>query len=120
MVGYCLLCGAPLPSTATARRKFCNVECRKKWHRLQKNPSIRERHRVPPASQVDDPEIQKILDLPYEPTLRRELLKDHLKKRDERVRQNVLKEVERLKEETVLDPDTRRKVARFLAKERYA
>jgi hypothetical protein len=102
------------------RRKFCDVKCRKNWHRRQKNPEIDANGRVPPRTTITgDPEIDKILKLNTATTLQNTLLKDYLERRDERVRREALEGAEKWKEERVLDDATAKKIARFLAKDCY-
>ena len=112
----CLNCGAPLPKGSTVRRKFCCTACRVQWHKRQRNPSIDAKSKVPPSNGTGDKEVDKILALKAETTLRNTLLKDYLERRDERVRREALEGADQWKEERVLDPSTAKEVADFLAR----
>jgi hypothetical protein len=115
MVGSCLNCGGVLPRNGRTDRKFCTVKCRVQYNRIKKNPGRNHRMKEPPSAGTGDKDIDKILNLGYEATLRKTLLDDLLEQRKEAGRQEGLAEAEKWKEERVLDPDTRRKVSRFLA-----
>ena len=86
------------------------------WHKRQKNPSIDAKSKVPPSNGTGDPEVDRILRLEAETTLRNTLLKDYLEKRDEEVRRKALEGADKWKEERVLDASTAKEVADFLAK----
>ena len=116
-MGTCLSCGAPLPKGSTIRRRFCDPSCRRRWHRLKNKPSINPSRKIPPANGTGDPEIDKILALDTETTLRNTILKDYLERRDEQVRQKALEGAEKWKEERVLDATTAKRVGDWLAQQ---
>jgi len=114
----CLNCDTPIPRDAPAHRKFCdnNGACRVQYYRHKRNPNGGVRGKVaPPSNGTGDKAIDKILDLHYEATLRKRLLDELLDQRKEEGRRDAFADAEKWKEDRVLDPDTRRKVARFLA-----
>ena len=112
----CLNCGAPLPKGSTVRRRYCSTACRVHYNKRKNNPSIDAKGKVPPSNGTGDPDVDKILALKAETTLRNTLLKDYLERRDERVRREALEGADQWKEERVLDPSTAKEVADFLAR----
>jgi hypothetical protein len=112
-----LNCGGPLPKGSTVRRKYCSVQCRKQYHRHQKKPLIRQQAKVPPSNGTGDAELDAILFMKLEATLRNTLLKELLDKRREEGRRDALEDTEKWKEDRTLDDATAKKAARILAQD---
>ena len=100
-------------------RKYCDAACRKRYHRHKKNPSIREKAKVPPNPSIpDDPTqltIGQILQLNLPPTLRKAVLDLKTKVEEQDRELSRLQSEDEWKEERVLDERTAKEVARFLA-----
>ena len=116
-MGTCLSCGAPLPKGSTIRRRFCDDACRRRWHRLREKPSINPSRKIPPSNGYGDKEIDRILNLETEATLRNTLLKAEIDKRVKEAEKKGFQEGEKWKEERVLDPATAKRVGDWLAQQ---
>jgi hypothetical protein len=110
-----LNCGAPLPKGSTVRRKYCSTPCRKQYNRQKRKPLIRQQAKVPPSNGTGDPELDAILFMKIEASLRGIMLKELIDKRKEEGRRDALEDTEQWKEERTLDQPTAKAVARFLA-----
>jgi hypothetical protein len=119
MVGRCLNCGKPLPRDAPIRQKFDSLNCRVMWHRRKKDPRLDSRQKVPASNGTGDPELDKIIYMDTEASIRCVLLKEALEKKKLQWQREALEANETHQEERVLDPDTSRRVARILATETY-
>jgi hypothetical protein len=133
MVGFCMNCGAPIPKGSRASRKFDTEACRAQfWRRrhstnhpppsrvkLPPNP-IDAQHKVAASTGTGDPDIDAILNLPYEATLRVTLLRELLDRKKTQWQREQFEKDQQEKEVTVLDPELARRTARILAHENYA
>ena len=116
MAGYCQNCGKPLPKDARPTRKYCDNACKNQRWRHTRKPQIRQKTKIPPSDGTGDDEIDKILDLKYEASLRKRLLDELLEKRREEGRRDALKDTETWKEDRTLDADTAKQVAKILTR----
>ena len=100
------------------RRKKSPLTPRKKEKLPVNKRDIRARE--PPSNLTGDKELDHILTLPCEATLRQTLLKELLEDRRALGRREALAEAQQSREESVLDPSTAKEVARYLAEKRYS
>ena len=113
----CLNCGASLPKGSRPQRKYCDRACKQQYYRSKHRPQIKQRAKIPPSNGTGDAELDDILFMKVETTLRNTMLKELYDKRKEQGRQEAMQDADKWKEERTLDPATARKVADFLAEQ---
>jgi hypothetical protein len=115
----CIQCGGSIARDADPRTRYCSKACKQQRYRSRTRPAqarrVQHKAKIPPSNGYGDKEIDRILNLGHEATLRNTLLKAEIEKRVKEAEKKGFTEGEKWKEERVLDKQTAKKVGDYLA-----